>query len=553
MLRNLRWQIALAAAGVALIGLVLLFVSNRAFEDRPARGGTVVEAVVGRPATLNPLLATSDVEIDVARLLFSGLTRADSDGRIRPDLASEWTISADGRVYTFRLRDAVWHDGTQVTSDDVVLTARLARDDAVPTTKNPLAAAWRQAEVAAVDAKTVRITLPEPFAPFLSATTLGLVPAHIFAPVPAGEIGRHEASVLAPVGTGAWRLDVPGGLDQDQIRLVRFDRHWAVTERQPYLDGLTLRFYDSQAAALEALGRREVQLMGGVTPDALSLLGDEVRQLNAVSGDYTLIYLNPSKVLFNEAPVRRALGLAVDRTAIIQGVLRGQGAVAKSPIPPGSWAYDPAVPAPLFDPTTADALLTEAGWVDADGDGTRDRDGRPLRFALDVYAGDTELLAVAGRIRDDWQAIGVAVDVRPLGQSAIVQSLTARSYEAALYGVHTLMDADPDPYPLWHSAQAESGLNFADLADAQIDQLLVGVRQVPPDDVDDRRRLYGAFQARFAELQPALLLYHPVYTMAVVDPNLGGVQLPAFLAEPADRHFTSRDWFVRTERIFFGR
>ena len=103
MLRNLRWQIALAAAGVALIGLVLLFVSNRAFEDRPARGGQVVEAVVGRPGTFNPVLSTSDVEIDVARLLFSGLTRPDSDGSIRPDLAAEWSISDDGRVYTFQL------------------------------------------------------------------------------------------------------------------------------------------------------------------------------------------------------------------------------------------------------------------------------------------------------------------------------------------------------------------------------------------------------------------------------------------------------------------
>lgn len=550
MLRNLRWQIALAAAGVALIGLVLLFVSNRAFEDRPARGGQVVEAVVGRPGTFNPVLATSDVEIDVARLLFSGLTRPDSDGSIRPDLAAEWSISDDGRVYTFQLRDAVWHDGYPVTSDDVVFTARLAGDDAVGTAKHPLAAAWRDAVVEAVDATTVRITLREPFAPFLAATTMALVPAHIFAAVPIGEIARHEASTLAPIGTGPWRLDLPGGLEQDQIRLVRFQRHWDITRRQPYLDGMTLRFYDSQAAALEALGRREVQLMGGVTPDALALLGDDVRQLNAVTGDYTLVYLNPAKVLFADAPVRRALGLAIDRSGIIQDVLRGQGAVAKSPIPPGSWAYDATVPAPTFDRAAAEQLLTDAGWIDIDGDGIRDRDGRPLRFALDVFTGDTELLAVAGRLRDDWQNVGIGVDVRPVGQEEIRTALTERSYEAALYGVRARMDDDPDPYPLWHSSQSESGLNFAGYADAQSDQLLVAVRQMTPEDVDGRRRLYGLFQARFAELQPALLLYHPVYTTAVVDPNLGGVQLPAFLAEPADRHFTARDWFVRTERIF---
>lgn len=553
MLRNLRWQIALAAGGIALIGLVLLFVSNRAFEDRPARGGQVVEAVVGRPGTFNPVLATSDVEIDIARLLFSGLTRPDSDGLMKADLAESWSITDGGRVYTFKLRDAVWHDGAPVTSDDVVLTARLAKDPTIQTAKNPLAAAWQTADVVAVDPKTVRITLPEPFAPFLAATTLGLVPAHIFAAVPPGEIARHEASTLAPVGTGPWRLDLPGGLEQDQIRLVRFERHWEVTTRQPYLDGIAVRFFDSQAAALESLGRREVQLMGGVTPDALKLLGNDVRQLNAVTGDYTLVYLNPTKVLFADTPVRRALGLAIDRAGIIQDVLRGQGAVAKSPIPPGSWAYDPDVPAPTLDGAAAQQLLTDAGWIDADGDGIRDRDGRPLRFALDVYAGDTELLAVAGRLRDDWLKIGVGVDVRPLGQPDIVKALGERSYEAALYGIRARMDDDPDPYPLWHSSQAESGLNFADFSDAQTDQWLVAVRQTTPSDITERKRLYGLFQARFAELQPALLLYHPVYTAAVVDPSLGGIQLPAFLSEPADRHFTTRDWFVRTERIFFRR
>ena len=93
--------------------------------------------------------------------------------------------------------------------------------------------------------------------------------------------------------------------------------------------------------------------MGGVAPDALKLLGTDVRQLNAVTGDYTLIYLNPAKVLFADTPVRRALGLAIDRAAIIQDVLRGQGAVAKSPIPPGSWAYDANVPAPTLDRAAA--------------------------------------------------------------------------------------------------------------------------------------------------------------------------------------------------------
>jgi len=77
-------------------------------------------------------------------------------------------------------------------------------------------------------------------------------------PQPCPEIARHEASTLAPIGTGPWRLDLPGGLEQDQIRLVRFERHWDVTRRPPYPDGLSLPFHDRQAAAPGAPGRRRV-------------------------------------------------------------------------------------------------------------------------------------------------------------------------------------------------------------------------------------------------------------------------------------------------------
>ncbi|MFN8422770.1 MAG: hypothetical protein U0470_05005 [Anaerolineae bacterium] len=293
--------------------------------------------------------------------------------------------------------------------------------------------------------------------------------------------------------------------------------------------------------------------MGGVTPDALKLLGNDVRQLNAVTGDYTLVYLNLTKVLFADTPVRRALGLAIDRAGSSRTSCAARALPPRARFRP---ARGPTTP-PTCPPRrwTAPSRSSSYGRrLDRRG---RRRHPRPRRPPAALRAGRVRrrhrAAAVAGRLRDDWLKIGVGVDVRPLGQPDIVKALGERSYEAALYGIRARMDDDPDPYPLWHSSQAESGLNFADFSDAQTDQWLVAVRQTTPSDITERKRLYGLFQARFAELQPALLLYHPVYTAAVVDPSLGGIQLPAFLSEPADRHFTTRDWFVRTERIFFRR
>jgi peptide/nickel transport system substrate-binding protein len=194
------------------------------------------------------------------------------------------------------------------------------------------------------------------------------------------------------------------------------------------------------------------------------------------------------------------------------------------------------------------ALLDEAGWVDSDDDGIRDRDGRNLTFSLEA-SNDTLMAAIADQIAADWAAIGVEAVRRNLDQRSTVENLTNRAFHAMLFGWER-RDYDPDPYPLWHSSQAEDGQNFAGWRNPDADAIMVRARRAHPDDLDGRAALYYEFQRMFADDEPALMLYHPVYAYAVVDPNLGGIQLPQLLVEPADRYLTLSDWFTQTERVF---
>jgi len=548
--QHLRPQIALAAVGLLLIAALLYGVSRQAFERRPARGGQLVEALVGRPATLNPLFATGDSEIDLVRLLFSGLTRPDAQGRLGPDLATNWSISSDGLQYTFTLRpDAVWHDGVPVTAEDVRFTAALAADPNLQQ-KTSLAAPWEHVAVEVVDPHTVRFVLDEPYAPFLQATSLGLLPAHLLASVRPAELVTHRFSTLEPIGTGPYRLIMPGGITGDTIRLERFDEHWNATDRQPYLDEILFRIYPTQAAALEALAQRAVQALGDAPPDTFDILGEDARFYSAGGAGYTLIYLNPASAMFGDDAVRRALSLSLDRTGIVNdpALLNGQGIPAASPIAPGSWAHDPNSRAVPYRPEDAARILDDAGWIDSDSDGVRDRDGRNLTFSLET-ANDPLLVAIAERIAADWADIGVAATRRVLDQQSTVRNLSNRAFDAMLFGWER-HDYDPDPYPLWHSSQATDGQNYADWRSPEADSALVRARGARPDDYELRASLYLQFEQRFAEEEPALMIYHPVYTYAVVDPNLGGIQLPQLIAEPADRFQTLPDWYVRTERVF---
>ncbi len=559
MIRQLRWQLALALAGTLLIGLFLALVSHRVLQTRPARGGHYVEAVVGPPGMFNPLLAQSDAEVDAARLLFSGLTQPGDRGLVRPDLAERWAVSPDGRVYTFTLRTgAVWHDLEPVTADDVAFTAHLAADPSIPAPqKSRLCEPWQRVDVVVLDAHTVQITLKEPYAPFLNATTLGILPAHLLADVNPADIPDHAFSTRAPVGSGPYRLesidraaDAPG----PTVRFARFDRHWAASDGQPYLDGIVFQHYPNRELALEGLGQRSAQGLGSVPTKVLTRLGSEtpIQFFSALKTGYTLVYLSPVEPFTNKT-VRQALAMALDRQRIIDdpALLDGQGVPAAGPIAPGSWAYDATLRPPVYDPEQARRMLDEAGWIDSEGDGVRDRDGQPLSFGLSVKGDDPVMLAIAERLRDDWQQIGVAAEVLPIEPSDLASTLRNRSFTALLFS-WDLRDYDPDPYALWHSSQADfPGQNYAGFKNTDADRILVEARQAHPiRDHERRRQLYAEFQRIFAAELPALMLWHPVYNYAVVDDNVGGIQLPALVVEPADRFATLPSWFVQVERVF---
>lgn len=562
MIRHLRWQIALALAGALVIAILLFFVSGQALRHEPARGGQFVEALVGRPGTFNPLFAQSDAEVDLARLLFSGLTRPGPDGQPLPDLASDWSISADGQTYTFTLRaGALWHDLSPVTADDVVFTARLARDSAIPEQqKSRLAQVWQRVEVKKLGEHRVQMHLEEPYAPFLGALRLGILPVHLLADVPAAEIATHPFSVREPVGTGPYSLAQPDGIETGDegssaittIRLVRFDAHWGNDGQRPYLDQLIFRFYPTLDKAVEALGQQAAQGLGRVPPEALNRLGADVQAYAAMQAGYTLVYLNRSEAIFDNKTVRQALSLALDRQGIIDDpdLLNGLGVVAVSPIAPGSWAYDASLPAPRYDPDEARRVLDQAGWIDSDEDGVRDHDGQPLRFTLGTRSDQPLWAAVAERIAGDWSAIGVGVEVSPLDYPDLVEAVRNRTFQTLLYS-WAVPDYDPDPYALWHSSQVDfPGQNYAGFRHSEADRQLVEARQAHPKvNFAQRLELYHAFQRTFVEEQPALLLCHPVYQYVVTDPNVGGVQLPRLIVEPSDRFLTLPDWYVQTHQV----
>lgn len=498
----------------------------------PVPGGIYREAIVGTPTMLNPLLASSRVDRDLSALIFSGLTKTDAQGAIVPDLAT-WKVEEDGRRYTFTLRDDVtWHDGQRFTAKDVLFTIRLLQDAGFPG-DGALADLWRTVNVETPDEKTVVCLLPKPYAPFLAYTSVGILPEHVLATVKAGDLLNNPFN-LQPIGTGPFAFQ---SLDTTKVEvaLKRFDGFYGA---KPHLEGLRFRAYASTPAAIQAVAQQDVDGIGYIPPQYLGDAGAIADLVNAygpsVAG-YTALFFNLKQPQFATREVRQALALAVNRDELVRDGLKGWGTPGDSPILPNSWAY--AKQSWANDPARAGQLLDAAGWK-VGASGVREKGGQPLAFTL-LTDNDPLRVGVANVLARQFTAIGVKATVAAKSPEEIAQLLATRRFDAALSGWEGLA-ADPDPYQGWHSSQAETGYNFANWANPDVDKALEDGRLTT--DPAKRKAAYATFQQLFATDVPSLILYYPQYHFAVSKRITGPNADP--LDDPSERFRTIADWQI---------
>jgi peptide/nickel transport system substrate-binding protein len=544
-MRHIGWQVLIALAGIAFLSAVLAFLAlGTNTVERPDWGGTYVEGVAGRPSTINPIFSQyNDVDRDLAALVFTGLTRADENGNLIPDLASRWSASPDGLIYTFTLRtDVRWHDGEPFTADDVLYTIHAMQD---PGYKGPpdLATFWRTAAITATDAATIRFQLTQPYAPFLDYTTIGILPAHLLQDVSSSDLFQHSFN-RRPIGTGPFQVS------EFTSKHVLLDASPQYYGPRPYLARLQFKFYPDYESIFAAYAREEVEGIARILPAYLAKARglSQLRLYNARLAGYTLVVLNLSKTPFQEKQVRQALLYAIDRQRLINEHLQGQGLLASSPLEPGTWAFDSTIPPYPFDAERAKTLLDSAGWKDTNADGVRDKDRTTLAFTLTTND-DPVRVAIANEIAKAWQAIGVKATVQPVPASLLVQNiLRPRQFDAVLYEWRTLSN-DPDQYENWHQTQIPGGTgygqNYSGLNDRDISEVLEAARKT--NDPGKRAGLYRRFQELFAERVPALLLFYPVYAYGV-DARVRGVQLAPMLT-PSDRFRNIAQWYLKTRRV----
>lgn len=503
----------------------------------PAYGGTLVEGEIGSPRFINPLLAISDADRDLASLTYAGLMGTSGTGELVPVLAESYEASPDGKSYTFVLREnAKFSDGTPVAADDVVFTVQKAQD---PALKSPRYADWSGVLVVAVDQRTVRFTLAKPYAPFLGLTTLGILPARLWRNLSDEEF-PFSTLQANPVGAGPFKVaSVSRGIS-GLIESVTLAENPHYVLGRPYLDRIRFNFYSRAEDLANALTKGDIES------------AHDVAYKGALTAPYARVFgvfWNPSeKQVYARSEVRKALSLALDRRAVVDSVFGGYATAIMGPVPPGGSVRQVPVPA-LQNPTVAAAgVLEAAGWTYDGSD--RIWKNTSIKQTLDGITLRTsnvpELKSVASAVKADWEKLGIPVTIELYEPGDLSQNIIRpRKYEALLYGM--VIGRDQDLYAFWDSHERnDPGLNIALYANKTVDALLESARSSTDDAkrTNDLQKIEDIIAAEY----PAAFIYAPDFTYAVPK-DLSGVTLPQIIVS-ADRFATAASWYRSTDAVW---
>jgi len=456
-----RAAIALLALGVAACG------------ERGTGDGTAVAGLRADLQGLNPITAGDQYTVEIINYaLYTPLIQYDEGLQVRPYLAESWEMTGDtGVVFTLR-RDVRWHDGVPVTAADVKFTFDRAKD---PLSASLIGSAYvsnvDRAEV--IDSFTIRFHFVRPHAQALEDFWWAPAPKHLLESVSAADM-RNAPFNRNPVGSGPFRF-----VDWQANQRVVLERNPDFPEAlggPAAAQRLILRVIPEPSTMLTELVTGRVQVDIPLLPEQAERVKQDSNLRYWSFPGKSLYYIgwNNRREPFTSANVRRAMTLALDRREIIAALLYGEGVIATGPIPPWHPLY-PADIEPLpYDTAEAARLLNAEGWRDTNGDGIRDKGGRPFRFTL--LSSDNSLnRAVVEMVQAQLRRIGVQADVRVLEFQTLLSQHRARDFDAVFSSwVLDNFQVAAAPYALLHSnlADVSNSTNRSAVRIPELDRLI---------------------------------------------------------------------------------
>jgi len=534
--------------GIVAALIVLIsggFLIGQLFAQRgpgPHYGGELTEGVVGQPQFINPILAAGNsVDSDLSRIVYAQLLKFDAEEKLSPDLAEALPeISEDQKTFTIRLKpDLKWQDGKPLTADDVLFTIQAIQNSEY---ESALRTNWIRIKTQKVDDLTITFQLNEVSSSFINNFALGILPKHLWENLTPRNFRLSDQNIKA-VGSGPFQVETIKKTADGTIKSATLKANPLYHAGRPYLDRITIKFYNDYESLLGAYQGRDVQAVGLVPFDKSAFLSphtqSQTQSLNLPQ--YQAVFLNVSRnPILAEKSVRQALWLTTDRVQIITDIYSDNVAAAYGPILPESLGFNPEIQKTIhYSIEEADGILKRAGWIMDEATGIRMKSGKALEFNL-VTSGNLVLnVKTAQVIQEQWAKVGAKVNLIIVSPRQLQDEyIRGRSFDAILTSENT--GADPDPFPFWHTSQShDPGLNLTGFSNAESDKLLTQARQT--NDINIRSANYQRFQEIINQELPAIFLTRSLF-IYTTPKNLSGIDLNNII-HPSERFLNINHWY----------
>ena len=483
----------------------------------PARGGTAVLGSITDVDAWNEYLSRQTFAVGLLRRVYLGLAQELGDASDHPPsyaplLAESWQPSEDGLELTFRLREASWSDGEPIDAGDVRFTWQAQTSEHVPWIGADSKTRIRDVEI--VDARTVRFHFDGDYPhQFVDAIEGGILPEHVFGAVPFEGWKDHDWSA-ATVASGPFvpAAHRPG----EQLELARNPHYFR--EGRPYFDRVVVRIVPDISNLITQLRAGDIDYIENVPHwDARTLAGDPSLQIAPFSyANYDFIGWNGARAPFDDAEVRRALTMAIDRQALVDELMAGHGAVGRGPAPSAWWGADPSLQPLPYDPEAARAILRDKGFRTAEGEA-----GETLRLTLLTNAGNRTREDALVKIQAHLARIGVEAAIQPLEMRTMRGQVVSGDFDGYLGG--WVFSGKVDLRGLFEStATPPNGMNIVTYANPEVDALFAELAEA--SSWDSMSPLLSRIQSRIATDQPYSFLYE-AQRVAAHSSSLQGVRL----------------------------
>jgi len=514
-------------------------------------GGTYVISSISDFRTFNPVVSQDTASGLVTGAIFDGLVEQNYvTGEIEPALAESWTVSRDGKSWTFTLRQGIrWSDGKPLTIEDVLFTFQATFTPGVDTSnRDGLTFEGKPVRWRKLDERRIQFTTEKPIGLFLRFVGIEIVPKHKLQDALAkggAEFSKTWGVNTPPrdiVGTGPYVLQsyVPG----QRATLLRNTTYWKADRkgnRLPYLtryiilivpnvEAARLKFLSKETDAYSARPRefaelKQLEKQGNFTIyDGPESFGSEFLVLNQNPAGVS----PPKLTWFQDVRFRRALNHAIDRNTIVQQIYAGRATLAWSAVSVGNKLFhNPRVQQYPYDLTRAQQLLAEAGYQKGTDGVLRDGQGNVIEFTISTNAGNPDREAIGNILRQDFTKLGMRVTFAPESFPTLVGKLTGTyKWEAIVIGLTGGIEPatgrnvwlSSGDLHMWRPNQKEPATDW----EAEIDRLF----EQASAEVDQSKRkvLYNRFQEIVATQAPFMHFAYPKSQPALRN-TLGNIKI----------------------------